>query len=261
MRIAPRRSVPGKMLADAREAGPPRSPEPASREIRHRLRLGVEGPLPDRLLVPRAEIDDRSEVEIEPGAPQLGRRDEPGRLGERPAEGPVAVVSRADATRGGKLGEPFAEPLHAPSLVVHRDEERWRSKPVQLAGQGGKLPRAGEVSLEEDHAAYRRMHRDLAVLAAELRTGEIHHEGAGTRGPAPLARDRPTTRDGLARHLAPRRRATRSIISRAMRSPVSSTVQPMPRSRSRVTSRSAYPHGSMPRKGARSRSTLTAMPW
>ena len=76
------------------------------------------------VLVPRAEVDDRGEVEIEPGAPELGRRDEPRRLGERPGERRVAVVPGPDPARGGKLGEPFAEPLHAAPLVVRRDEER-----------------------------------------------------------------------------------------------------------------------------------------
>ena len=253
------------MLPDARESRPPRSPEPAPRKLRHRPGFAVKGPFPDRLLVSRAEIDDRGEVEVEPGAPQLEGRDEPGRLGERPAEGLIVVVSRADATRGGKLGEPFTEPLHAPSLVVHRDEERWRTKRVKLRGEGRERSRPGEVALEEDHAADRRVRRDLAILRIELRTGDVHHEGAESRGGDPVVRVRahvrPRDGEGTGRHRASRWCAIRSISSRATRDPVSSTVQATPRSRSRVTSRPAYPHGSMPRKGARSRSTLTAMPW
>ena len=192
-------------------------------------------------------------------------RDEPGRRGERPVEGPVVVVARADATRGGKLGEPFTEPLHAPSLVVHRDEERWRTKRVKLRGEGRERSWPGEVALEQDHAADRRVRRNLAVLRIELRTGHVHHDGAESRGGAPAvrvrARVRPRAGEGTGRHRASRWCAIRSISSRATRDPVSSTVQATPRSQRRVTSRPAYPHGSMPRKGARSRSTLTAMPW
>ena len=68
--VAARRAVPWEVLADAREPRPPRPPEPAPGEVRHRLRLRVERPLPDRLLVARAEIDDRGKVEVEPDAAQ-----------------------------------------------------------------------------------------------------------------------------------------------------------------------------------------------
>ena len=103
--------------------------------------------------------------------------------------------------------------------MVRRDEKRRRTKPVQLGGQGRELPRLGEVAVEEDHAADRRVPRDLAVLAARLETREVHHEGAETRGLLPAAGHRPATRVGPTGHRAARRCVTCSITSRATRSP------------------------------------------
>ena len=76
----------------------------------------------------------------------------------------IGVKQLTQATRGRQAREAGAEALHAPALMIDRDEQ-WRiARRMNAARELQQLLGAFVVACEEDDAAHQRMREHVALL-------------------------------------------------------------------------------------------------
>jgi hypothetical protein len=159
---------PGKCLPTAAVPAA-RSPRASARASAVTARRRGGTPVADHRARAVIEIEHRREAEVDAvraqlhadGAPVLERRGLRG--------GGIRIPLLAERAHRRNRAEARAKPLHAPALVVDRDQQRRIAQRVDVARERRERVRRRVVAREQDRAADERMAQSLAVRGAERR--------------------------------------------------------------------------------------------
>ena len=178
VRIGANVAVPGEMLADARHAR--RGEARLQRFGQHGDRVGilVQRAIADHARLAVVHVEHRREAEVHAVRLQLAADHEAAtaRGGERLRR--IAVPELAEFPHRRDRREAVLEALHAPALVIDRDQQVRRANLADRVGELDQLQRRREVAREEDHATHLRMLQALDVVRRELEAADVHHHGA-----------------------------------------------------------------------------------
>src|SRR5690606_32735821 len=92
--------------------------------------------------------------------------------------GRVLVVQMPERARRRQPEERLMEALHAPALVIDRDEQRGLAYRVNLLDETLELLPALEVALEQDHARDERRAQPFALVGVDRGPFEVDHQRA-----------------------------------------------------------------------------------
>ena len=145
-------------------------------EIDHHRRIAMEGTIADHPGRTVIEIQHRGEGIVDAVGPQLGGQHQAGRPCQLPAGLGIGCVALPQRTHRWQAGEAIAEALHAPPLVIHRDQQRGLAQGMDLGGQGLELFGVSVVAREQDDPADQGMAQTLAVERGQFGTGDIDHQ-------------------------------------------------------------------------------------
>ena len=99
MRVGHHRPVAGEVLGRGGHARLAHAVHPGARQLRHHIRGGVEGALPDGLVHPIVEVDAGGKGDVDPVRPQFRGHEPPKRAGQRHAGLWIEVELVPDAPR------------------------------------------------------------------------------------------------------------------------------------------------------------------
>src|SRR5690606_25493507 len=90
----------------------------------------------------------------------------------------ILVVQMTERARRRQPEKRLVEALHAPALVIDRDEQRRLAHRVNLLDEPLELLAALEVALEQDHARDERRAQPFALVGVDRSPFEVDHQRA-----------------------------------------------------------------------------------
>ena len=163
------------MLADRSHAAATQAALERAGEVRHRVRIAVQGPIAYNGASSIIEIEHGDETEIDAAHGQLAGDARADPLGLVVGHRRVAIPALTELSHRRHRRETFAKALHASALVIDADEQRRIAHRANRRGQRLELLRGGVVARKQDHAADQRIADALAVLGGKLEAGDVEH--------------------------------------------------------------------------------------
>ena len=161
---------PGKMLERRGHAGFVHASHVLARERGDDLRIRRERAVADGA-VAALEVDHRREADVDAGGADLAGHQPRMFAGQRERRAGIAPVQRVEAAQRRQRAETFAEALHAPAFLVHRDQLRSRRGLADRLRELGDLCLRCEIAREQHHAGAGVVLQPVALARGEFVPG------------------------------------------------------------------------------------------
>ena len=147
----------GEVLTHRRHAGALHAGHEGTSEIGDHLGVVVESAVPDDLVEAAINVQHRREAQVDAHCAKLGGHQPAPLVRDKSGAAGLCAVKHAEAGRGGKSGESVAQPLDAPALLVHGNQQVGIAQPVNVQSQRLELLQRGMVAGKQNNTAHQRM--------------------------------------------------------------------------------------------------------